>query len=61
MLATRRLPPNVTARLEREFAATLNEADELLAPNGMRPTLRLPYPMQLGSGTFDALAGLTYA
>ena len=27
--------------------------DEVLAPNGMMPTLRLPYPMQIGSGTFD--------
>ena len=32
----------------------------VLAPTGMSPTLRLPYPMQLGSGTYDILAGLTY-
>jgi hypothetical protein len=35
--------------------------DDVLAPTGMRPTLRLPYPMQLGSGTYDLLTGLTYA
>lgn len=34
--------------------------DEVLAPTGMRPTLRLPYPMQLGSGTYDLLTGVTY-
>jgi hypothetical protein len=33
---------------------------QVLAPNGTRPTLRLPYPMQLGSGTYDLLPGLTY-
>ena len=27
---------------------------------GTRPTLRLPYPMQLGSGTCDLIAGTTY-
>lgn len=35
--------------------------DDVLAPTGMRPTLRLPYPMQLSSGTYDLLTGLTYA
>lgn len=34
--------------------------DVVLAPSGMTPTLRLPYPMQLGSGTYDLLGGLTY-
>lgn len=33
--------------------------DTVLAPDGTTPTLRLPYPMQLGSGTFDLLPGLT--
>lgn len=37
------------------------EEDDVLAPNGMRPTLRLPYPMQLGTGTYDLLPGITYA
>ena len=34
--------------------------DTALAPTGMTPTLRLPYPMQLGSGTYDLIGGLTY-
>lgn len=38
----------------------LDNEDEVLAPNGMMPTLRLPYPMQVGSGTFDILPALTY-
>ncbi|MEM7730934.1 MAG: transporter, partial [Pseudomonadota bacterium] len=38
---------------------SITETDRVLAPTGMRPTLRLPYAMQLGSGTFDLLPGLT--
>ena len=38
---------------------SITEADDVLAPTGARPTLRLPYPMQLGSGTFDFLPGIT--
>jgi hypothetical protein len=34
--------------------------DDILTPMGGRPTVRLPYPMQLGSGTFDPIIGLTY-
>lgn len=37
-----------------------DETDQVLTPLNTRPTLRLPYPMQLGSGTFDARPGLTY-
>ncbi len=37
-----------------------SETDDILTPMGMRPTVRLPYPMQLGSGTFDLLPGITY-
>ena len=37
-----------------------DESDDVLAPTGLTPTLRLPYAMQLGSGTLDALPGLTY-
>ncbi|MEQ8289972.1 MAG: transporter [Gammaproteobacteria bacterium] len=37
-----------------------DETDTVLTPMGMRPELRLPYPMQLGSGTFDLLPGITY-
>lgn len=32
----------------------------ILTPLETQPTVRLPYPMQLGSGTTDALLGLTY-
>lgn len=32
-----------------------------LAPTGARPTIRLPYSMQLGSGTYDILPGITYS
>ncbi len=39
---------------------SIDETDRVLAPNGMTPTMRLPYGMQLGSGTFDALPGITY-
>lgn len=35
--------------------------DDILAPNGMTMNVRLPYPMQLGSGTVDVLPGLTYS
>ncbi|MBL4762436.1 MAG: transporter [Gammaproteobacteria bacterium] len=37
------------------------ETGTILAPTGATPTVRLPYPMQLGSGTYDILAGLTYS
>ncbi len=39
---------------------SIDESHEVLTPKGSRPTLRLPYPMQLGSGTFDLLPGVTY-
>lgn len=32
----------------------------VLAPNGMTPRLRMPYAMQLGTGTYDLLPGITY-
>ncbi len=38
-----------------------DETDDVLTPMNTRPTLRLPYPMQLGSGTYDVIAGVTYA
>ena len=40
---------------------SIDETDDVLAPTGMRPTLTLPYPMQLGSGTYDLLPGVTYS
>ena len=39
---------------------SVDEKDNILAPTGARPELRLPYPMQLGSGTYDLSPGLTY-
>ncbi len=36
------------------------ETDAVLTPTGGRPIVRLPYPMQLGSGTLDLQAGLTW-
>lgn len=39
---------------------SIDESGEVLSPMGTRPELRLPYPMQLGSGTFDLLPGVTY-
>lgn len=38
----------------------IDKTGQVLAPNGMRPTLRLPYPMQLGSGTWDPTLGVTH-
>ena len=39
---------------------SITEEDQVLAPTGATPKLRLPYAMQLGSGTFDLMPGLTY-
>ncbi len=36
------------------------ETDQILTPTGATPSPRLPYPMQLGSGTFDLQPGVTY-
>ena len=38
---------------------SISKTDQVLAPTGATPTLRLPYPMQLGSGTFDFKPSLT--
>ena len=40
---------------------SIDETDDILTPMNTRPTVRLPYPMQLGSGTYDLIAGLTYS
>ncbi len=40
---------------------SVSETDQVLTPMNITPTLRLPYAMQLGSGTFDLEPGLTYA
>ncbi len=38
-----------------------DETGTVLTPMNMRPTIRLPYPMQLGSGTWDPIAGLSWS
>lgn len=37
-----------------------DETAEILTPMNMRPTVRLPYPMQLGSGSVDPVLGLSW-
>ncbi|MDA7949372.1 MAG: transporter [Hyphomicrobiaceae bacterium] len=38
---------------------SITERGTVLAPNNTRPNVRLPYAMQLGSGTWDLLPGVT--
>ena len=40
---------------------SVDERDEVLTPMNTRPTLRMPYAMQLGSGTYDLEPGVTYS
>lgn len=39
---------------------SITKKDNVLTPIGTRPEIRLPYAMQLGSGTFDLLPGITW-
>ncbi|MGH1402939.1 MAG: transporter [Alphaproteobacteria bacterium] len=39
---------------------SIKEEDTVLTPMNTTPVLRLPYAMQLGSGTWDGLVGMTY-
>ncbi|MCB1555801.1 MAG: transporter [Alphaproteobacteria bacterium] len=39
---------------------SITETATVLTPMNMRPRMRMPYAMQLGTGTFDFLPGLTY-
>lgn len=39
---------------------SIEETDQILTPTGSTPSPRLPYPMQLGSGTYDLEPGITY-
>lgn len=39
---------------------SITERDEILTPMGTRPSPRLPYPMQLGSGSYSGILGLTH-
>jgi len=40
---------------------SITETGRILAPTGATPVVRLPYSMQLGSGTFDLLPAITYS
>lgn len=40
---------------------SIDEQDDVLTPMNTRPTLQLPYAMQLGTGTYDFEPGITYA
>ena len=39
----------------------IGASDEILTPMNTRPTVRLPYAMQIGSGSYDLMPGITYA
>lgn len=39
---------------------SIDEEDDVLTPMNTRPTQRLPYAMQLGTGTYDLHPGITY-
>ncbi len=41
-------------------SGSITKEGEILTPMGMTPTVRLPYAMQLGTGTVDAMPGITY-
>ena len=52
---------SVHANLGLELPTGSNtERDEILTPMGMRPSPRLPYPMQLGSGSVSGIVGFTH-
>ncbi|GGD09506.1 transporter [Pyruvatibacter mobilis] len=40
---------------------SITEEDTIFTPMGTTQRVRLPYPMQLGSGTVDVLPGITYS
>jgi hypothetical protein len=51
----------VVARLGlRAPTGDVEDTDDVLTPMGTRPSLRLPYPMQVGTGTFAVNPGLTW-
>ena len=39
----------------------IEKRDDILTPTNMRPTVRVPYPMQLGSGSWDPIVGASYS
>ncbi len=61
-----RIAHNATYRLHLAAGLSLptgstDEEATVLTPMNMRPTQRTPYPMQLGSGTWDPIIGATIA
>ena len=61
-----RLFDRETARLHAIVGLSLptgstDETGQILTPMNMQPTVRLPYPMQLGSGSYDPILGLSYS
>ncbi|MEO1045399.1 MAG: transporter [Pseudomonadota bacterium] len=50
---------NVRAAVSLPLGPT-DETDTILTPMGTTPTVRIPYPMQIGSGTFDLKPAVTY-
>jgi hypothetical protein len=60
-----RLFDSKTHKLHLNFGFTaptgdIEETDQILTPMNTRPTVRVPYAMQLGSGTWDFMPGITY-
>jgi len=60
-----RLAEGETHRFHGNFTLSLptgsiTEEGRPLTPMNMRPLRRLPYPMQLGTGTYDITPGVTY-
>jgi hypothetical protein len=52
---------NVLAKVGLSLpTGSLDEEDDILNPMGARQTIRLPYAMQLGSGTYDFEPAVTY-
>lgn len=49
---------NIRAAVSLPTGST-DETAQILTPTGAAPTVRLPYPMQLGSGTFDFKPAVT--
>lgn len=50
---------NIRAAVSLPLGPT-DETDTILTPMGTTPTVRIPYPMQIGSGTFDWKPAVTY-
>ncbi len=58
LLDTNRLNAHATIGVSLPTGST-GETTEVLTPMGMVTELRAPYPMQLGSGSYDPLVGAT--